>query len=125
MTKDIFTIGGYDFTREELEEWGMEFLQGTDDEIFDMAMLDELEAGRTPMEILNCAHFGEDYYPYGDNGKFNPNRDYFTFDGYGNYMSIPADYVAERVELCLDKNEFVEWCKEQGYIDDDEEEEEE
>ena len=125
MQKEVFTIGDYEIDRSDLEDWGMEYLRGTDDEIFNMSDLDWLEKDREPKAILYCAFFGSDYFPYGDDGRFNPNREYFTYDGYGNYMSIDSNYLAERIELCLDSNDFIDWCIRQGYIEEEEEEEEE
>ena len=124
MRNDTFKKYGHIFTREELEEWGREYLQGSDDEIFSMSDFDWLNEGCTPETIASRVLNGEDYYPYGDDGRFNLSREYLTFDGYGDFMSIDSHYLAERVELCLDAD-FIDFCKDRGYITDEEEEEEE
>lgn len=69
---------------------------------YEMEMLDELFCNATPAEILNRAFFGhdEDTYTtdtYGNKsyGAFNPNRDYFNLNGYGNLVSTDyKDYTA-------------------------------
>ena len=50
-----------------------------DDEIFEMQEFDELMSGETPSEIAGRIFYG---------GGFNPNHDYFAFDGYGNIVSF-------------------------------------
>lgn len=68
-----------------------------DDRYYSMDELDELYNGVQPSEILCRAFYGYDSETYttdssGDReyGAFNPNRDYFTYNGYGNLVS--ADY---------------------------------
>lgn len=67
-----------------------------DDEIFYMQEFDEVMADSTPSEIA-CRIF------YG--GGFNPNHDYFAFDGYANLVSFgyPDD---ENSPFCL--NDLVD-----------------
>lgn len=68
-----------------------------DDRYYCMDELGELYAGTDPIELLNRAFFGYDLETWTTDahgrkeyGAFNPNRDYFTFSGYGNLVS--ADY---------------------------------
>lgn len=68
-----------------------------DDRYYSMDELDELYSGTEPLEILRRAFFGydEDTYATDESGNktygaFNPNRDYFRYNGYGNLVS--ADY---------------------------------
>lgn len=68
-----------------------------DDRYYLMDELDELYNGIEPSELLRRAFFGydEETYTidrYGNKtyGAFNPNRDYFRYNGYGNLVS--ADY---------------------------------
>ena len=61
-----------------------------DDEIFTMDMFDEFYSGKDPLEIAQRVYFGSD--ESGASSSFNPNRDYFYFDGYANPVSI--DYVS-------------------------------
>ena len=62
-----------------------------------MDELDELYNGVQPSEIRCRACYGDDSETYTTDGSgnreygaFNPNRDYFTYNGYGNLVS--ADY---------------------------------
>lgn len=68
-----------------------------DDRYYDMDELSEIYHDADPIELLNRAYFGYDAENYitDESGNkqymsFNPNRDYFTFNGYGNLVS--ADY---------------------------------
>ena len=92
-----------DFNRdiEELDCWS-EILG--DSRVKQMDRLDEIYQGKEATEILRRAYFGrdDDSYYYDENGKrfygeFNPNRDYFYFDGYENLVSTDkrdySDYL--------------------------------
>lgn len=64
-----------------------------DDRYYDMEMLDEFYAGADPTEILQRAFYGYDMNYFNENDErsaFNPNRDYFRYNGYGNLVS--CDY---------------------------------
>ena len=68
-----------------------------DNRYFSMEELDELYNGTEPSELLCRAFFGYDEETcttdrYGNKtyGAFNPNRNYFRYNGYGNFVS--ADY---------------------------------
>lgn len=68
-----------------------------DDRYYDMEMLDEFYAGADPTEILRRAFYGHDAESWHTDsrgekeyGAFNPNRDYFRYNGYGNLIS--CDY---------------------------------
>lgn len=68
-----------------------------DDRYYPMDELDELYVGTEPSEILRRAFYGYDAETYitdgsgnKEYGQFNPNREYFTYNGYGNLVS--ADY---------------------------------
>lgn len=68
-----------------------------DDRYYPMDELNELYDGQPVDEILRRAFYGYDAETYTTDkhgekeyGPFNPNRDYFTFNGYGNLIS--ADY---------------------------------
>ena len=68
-----------------------------DNRYYLMDELDELHNGIEPSELLRRAFFGYDEDTWttdsgGDKtyGSFNPNRDYFRYNGYGNLVS--ADY---------------------------------
>ena len=68
-----------------------------DDRYYSMDELDEFYNGVEPSEILRRAFYGYDSETYTTDssgnreyGAFNPNRDYFTYNGYGNLVS--SDY---------------------------------
>lgn len=57
---------------------------------YDMDEFDEFMSNYTPMKIAQMIYFGE----------FNPNDDYFRFNGYGNLESADwPDVVAEAEDL--------------------------
>lgn len=65
-----------------------------DDRWNDMDMLPELVDTSDPVALLNMAYFGDDLdnWHEDENGQrrydsFNPNREYFRFNGYGNLQS--------------------------------------
>lgn len=72
---------------EELNNWN-DCLY--DDKIYPMEELNELFQETEPEEILRRAFYGYDEpYKNGDPSKpFNPSRNYFYFNGYGNLVSI-------------------------------------
>ena len=68
-----------------------------DDRYYNMNMLLEFFSGADPIELLNRTYFGRDdesWHTDANGNKiydsFNPNREYFYFNGYGNLCS--ADY---------------------------------
>nr|DAV00808.1 MAG TPA: hypothetical protein [Bacteriophage sp.] len=86
-----------------------------DDRYFPMEDLDDLHSGTEPLDILRRAFFGydEDTYATDESGNktygaFNPNRDYFRYNGYGNLVS--ADYkdysgqLDEYAIACMNEN---------------------
>ena len=76
---------------EELDSWNG-FLN--DDRWESMEELDEIFEGKSVTYILDCAFYGYDADTWHTDshgekefGAFNPNRDYFRFNGYGNLVS--------------------------------------
>lgn len=68
-----------------------------DDRYYYMEDLSDLYHGCDPLELLQRAFFGWDEDSYTEDGhgnrkhdKFNPNREYFRYNGYGNLVS--SDY---------------------------------
>lgn len=91
-----------------------------DDRYYDMDELDELHRGTEPSELLNLAFFGydEDTYTTDSSGSktygaFNPNREYFRYNGYGNLVS--ADY--KDYSALLDKWAIEAMSENRSYID--------
>lgn len=65
-------------------EWCYE-TNNYDDEIIEMERFDEICEGMTPSEIARSIVYGD----------FNPNHDYFHYNGYGNFESTgcPTDWI--------------------------------
>ena len=72
---------------EQLDDWtGCLY----DDKIYPMEELNEFFSNEKPDEIIRRAFYGYDE-PINENEQrqpFNPNREYFYFNGYGNLVSI-------------------------------------
>lgn len=91
-----------------------------DNRYYTMDELDELYTGTEPSEILRRAFYGYDEETYitdgsGDReyGQFNPNRDFFTYNGYGNLVSADyKDYTGS-----LDKYAIEAMSENRHYID--------
>lgn len=81
-----------------------------DDRYYSMDELDEFYNGTEPLEILRRAYYGrdDDTYTTDSNGnrtygEFNPNRDYFYYNGYGNLVSSDyKDYTAHLDEYAIE-----------------------
>lgn len=56
-----------------------------DDAVYEMDLLPDIVGHKSVFELLNMAYFGSD--DWNRDGSFNPNRDYFYFNGYGNLVS--------------------------------------
>lgn len=67
--------------------------------------LDELYQGKKATEILSRAYFGHDDDSWHEEngervyGEFNPNRDYFYFNGYGNLVSTDERDYSDYIDL--------------------------
>lgn len=96
---------------EELDRWNG-FLG--EDRFYEMEEINELYSGTDPIDILYRAFYGHDADTWSTDshgkkeyGQFNPNRDFFKFNGYGNLVSTDyPDYSGYLdsyfVEECLD-----------------------
>ena len=90
-----------------------------DDRYYSMDELDDLYNGTEPTEILYRAFYGHDedvwtINKYGDKeyGPFNPNREYFRYNGYGNLVSSNyKDYSSHLghyiIESMLENREYI------------------
>lgn len=78
-----------------------------DDRYYNMEDFDELHTGLTPMEVLERTFYGGDddtRDKNGTRGEFNPNRNYFYYNGYGNLCSTDyKDYTDHLDEYFLDE----------------------
>ena len=92
-----------------------------DDRYYSMDELDEFYRDAEPTELLNRAFYGydEDSWTVNERGEkehynsFNPNREYFTYNGYGNLVSTNyKDYSAHldeyAIESMLDNRCYVD-----------------
>ena len=91
-----------------------------DDRYYSMDKLDDLFSTSTPGEILQRAYFGRDDDTWTTDssgnktyGEFNPMREYFYFNGYGNLVSSDyKDYSAH-----LDKYAIESMSENRAYVD--------
>lgn len=91
-----------------------------DDRYYSMDELDEIYNGTDPLEILRRAYYGRDDDTWTTDasgnktyGEFNPNREYFYYNGYGNLVSSDyKDYSAH-----LDHYAIEEMSENRYYID--------
>ena len=101
-------------------EWCYE-TNNYDDEIIEMERFDEICEGMTPSDIANHIFYGD----------FNPNHDYFHYNGYGNFESTdyptdwiyPGDIAREVVdrECAFENDEIQEEIDSWGEDEDEEE----
>ena len=80
-----------------------------DNRYYFMDDLDEIYTNELPTEILCRAFFGKDD---DTNGEFNPNREYFYYNGYGNFVS--SDY--KDYSLLLDNFAIEAMSENRDYI---------
>ena len=91
-----------------------------DDRYYEMEMLNEFYSGTEPLEMLYLVYYGHDEDTWTTDssgnkiyGEFNPNRDYFKYNGYGNLVSADyRDYSAH-----LDEYAIEEMSENRQYID--------
>lgn len=76
-----------------------------DDRYYDMEMLDEFYRDAEPTELLYRAYYGHDADTWHTNGygekeyaEFNPNREYFTYNGYGNLVSTDYKDYSDKLD---------------------------
>ena len=96
-----------------------------DDEIIEMERFDEICEGMTPSDIANHIFYGD----------FNPNHDYFHYNGYGNFESTdyptdwiyPGDIAREAVdrECSFENDEIQEEIDSWGENEDEEDSDDE
>lgn len=91
-----------------------------DDRYYSMEELNDLYSGQEPQEILFRAFYGFDvdsWHTDSSGGKiyeaFNPNRDYFYLNGYGNLVSSNYKDYSDK----LDEYAIEEMSENRNYID--------
>ena len=77
-----------------------------DDRYYDMEELNDIYSGQDPQEILFRAFYGFDADTWmtdssgnKEYGAFNPNRNYFYFNGYGNLVSSDYKDYSDKLDL--------------------------
>ena len=91
-----------------------------DDRYYNMDEINEFYSGTEPTEILARAFYGYDEETYSTDasgnreyGPFNPNREYFRYNGYGNLVSSNyKDY-----SMLLDHYIIESMLENRDYID--------
>lgn len=90
-----------------------------DDRYYSMDDIDELYRDTEPSELLSRAYYGHDADTWTTDssgnkeyGEFNPNRDYFRYNGYGNLVSADYKDYSDR----LDKWAIEEMAENRSYI---------
>lgn len=97
------------------ELYGEEYLRDEQDdaEIYRMDQLDEMLGEISPSEAIKRGAWGHDFT--GDindrSSNFNPNEDYFAYDGRGNLVSIRDVYKYDWIKANIDESYFEEWLK--------------
>lgn len=104
---------------EELDSWNGYL---GDDRYESMDMLNEFYSGVDPIDILYRAFYGHDEDNYTTDsrgekhyGEFNPNREFFRYNGYGNLVSTDYKDYSDHLdsyfveELVKNRNE-VSWA---------------
>lgn len=99
-----------------LSEYGMDFLaENYHDEVpINMAYLHLYI--KDPLEAIRKAFYGGRYSDK-TNSKFNPNDEYFYFDGYANIVSLPEDDLDFYLENHINETAFIDWCESNSLID--------
>lgn len=98
-----------------------------DDRYYEMEYIDEFYSGSDPLELLQRAFYGwsegeyiTDQWGEQHHREFNPNADYFRYNGYGNLVSTDYKDYSDHLD-----NYAIEAMKEnRQYIDSIEESEE-
>lgn len=110
---------------EMLEDHGIEFLAEHDPDSEPMSM-DEFNEftnySDDPLEAIRRAFYGGRYGH--ENDCFNPNDEWFAYNGYGNLISIPDYALSEYLKDRIYEEDFKQWCIDYNYYDpiwDDEE----
>lgn len=71
-----------------------------DDRYFEMCMIDEFYGETAPLEFLARVFYGydEDTSTEDNRTEFNPNREYFRYNGYGNLVSSDYKDYSDRLD---------------------------
>ena len=94
-----------------------------DDEVFNMDYFDEFYANLDPIEVATRVFFGCDEWD--EKSSFNPNREWFYLNGYGNPGSLDYvsfnEYANEYNCRIIDGDAVADYvCENQNGLDNDE-----
>lgn len=78
-----------------------------DDELFFMEDLNEFYRDTEPLELLQRVYYGHD--EDGNNTEFNPNREYFYYNGYGNLVSCDCKDYSDHLDKYFVKTVIDEY----------------
>ena len=99
------------------------------DRYYGMECLTEFYAGADPIELLNRAYFGRDDDTWTTDssgnrtyGSFDPNRNYFYYNGYGNFVSSDfKDYTGYidvyTVEAMSENRQYIDTISDNNYFE--------
>ena len=96
-----------------------------DDALEDMGYLEELCAcggdWGNPVYVLQRAFYGYRYSRFAADGReresFNPNDEYFTFNGYGNLVSVCEYDWGHYWASILDEESYVNAAEDEGHLE--------
>ena len=77
----------------------LDLVNGFDDYIYHMDEFDEILSDYKPEEIARLIFYG----------NFNPNYDYFKFNGYGNLQSIPDYALGDFIDIEYVADHIIEY----------------
>lgn len=123
MTERFDPPKDWDFD-EMIEDYGFEYLSehDPDAEPYDMGEFNELTSYQDdPLEAITRAFYGGRYGFKND--SFNPNDEYFAYDGYANLISIKDYDINDYLKEHIDESYFYDWCVKEGYFESDEDDE--
>lgn len=82
-----------------------------DDWLWNMEDISENLEGKDAMDILLMGFNGYDWNPHRSDNKepFNPNRDYYYLNGYGNLVSVDAHDEEAYYKRCITMSDFASW----------------
>lgn len=102
-------------------KYGIEYLNNVYPDVApeEMEMVKEIYS-KDPLEAITRAFFGYRYNPYNNdhNEQFNPNDEYFAFNGNGNLISICEDDLQIYINDYIDRDWFIKWLYDNNHLTD-------
>lgn len=108
---DDWDYESFDF-EELVSEHGLDFLMDSYPDNVPISMDEFNDFETDPYEAVRKTFNGR---RYGLRDCFNPNDEWFVYDGYGNLVSIPD--LNKYLEDFIDEYELYQWCKDNNLID--------